>query len=157
MFHKILDRGEAGDNLGALVRGVKREDVRRGMVLCAPGTVKSHTKFEAQVCLFACVEQSDFKFFSESQFGFPLIECKCTHWLANWNSSHFLKQLVVCLEFPHSLQRLHAYFSLVIDSLHGVLVCISRMTERCSSSVFVLAPLNTLSNVDHFKRGRPRF
>ena len=49
MFHKLLDRGEAGDNLGALVRGVKREDVRRGMVLCAPGTVKSHTKFEAQV------------------------------------------------------------------------------------------------------------
>lgn len=55
MFHKILDRGEAGDNLGALVRGVKREDVRRGMVLCAPGTVKSHTKFEAQVCLFVCL------------------------------------------------------------------------------------------------------
>ena len=49
MFHKLLERGEAGDNLGALVRGVKREDVRRGMVLCAPGTVKSHTKFEAQV------------------------------------------------------------------------------------------------------------
>ena len=49
MFHKLLDRGEAGDNLGALVRGLKREDVRRGMILCAPGTVKSHTKFEAQV------------------------------------------------------------------------------------------------------------
>ncbi|XP_032236770.1 elongation factor Tu [Nematostella vectensis] len=49
MFHKILDRGEAGDNLGALVRGVKREDVKRGMVLCQPGTVKSHSKFEAQV------------------------------------------------------------------------------------------------------------
>ena len=49
MFHKILDQGEAGDNLGALVRGVKREDVRRGMVVCAPGTVKSHTRFEAQV------------------------------------------------------------------------------------------------------------
>lgn len=49
MFHKLLDRGEAGDNLGALVRGLKREEVKRGMVLCAPGTVKSHTKFEAQV------------------------------------------------------------------------------------------------------------
>ena len=49
MFHKLLDRGEAGDNLGALVRGLKREDVKRGMVLCAPGTVKAHTKFEAQV------------------------------------------------------------------------------------------------------------
>jgi hypothetical protein len=49
MFHKLLDRGEAGDNLGALVRGVKREEVRRGMVLCAPGTVKSYSKFDAQV------------------------------------------------------------------------------------------------------------
>lgn len=49
MFHKLLERGEAGDNLGALVRGLKREEVKRGMILCAPGTVKSHTKFEAQV------------------------------------------------------------------------------------------------------------
>ena len=49
MFHKNLDVAEAGDQLGALVRGVKRDDVKRGMVLCAPGTVKSHTKFKAQV------------------------------------------------------------------------------------------------------------
>ena len=49
MFHKQLDRGEAGDNLGALVRGIKREDVKRGMVVCAPGSIKSYTKFEAQV------------------------------------------------------------------------------------------------------------
>ena len=49
MFRKLLDRGQAGDNLGALVRGVNREDVRRGMVLCARGSVKSHTKFIAQV------------------------------------------------------------------------------------------------------------
>lgn len=49
MFHKSLEVGQAGDQLGALVRGVKRDDVRRGMVLCAPSTVKSHTKFNAQV------------------------------------------------------------------------------------------------------------
>ena len=49
MFHKTLEEGQAGDQLGALVRGVKREDVKRGMVLCLPGTVKSHTKFRAQV------------------------------------------------------------------------------------------------------------
>ena len=49
MFHKSLDVGQAGDQLGALVRGVKREEVKRGMVLCAPGTVKSHTSFNAQV------------------------------------------------------------------------------------------------------------
>jgi len=49
MFHKQLDRGQAGDNLGALVRGVKREDVKRGMVMCAPGSIKSYSEFEAQV------------------------------------------------------------------------------------------------------------
>jgi len=49
MFKKQLDRGEAGDNLGALLRGVKREDIRRGMVICAPGTVSIHQKFTAQL------------------------------------------------------------------------------------------------------------
>lgn len=49
MFHKSLDQGQAGDNLGALIRGVKREDVRRGMVLCAPGTAKACVKCRAQV------------------------------------------------------------------------------------------------------------
>lgn len=50
MFHKSLDKGQAGDQLGALVRGIKREDIRRGMVMCVPGTVSSHTKVKAQVC-----------------------------------------------------------------------------------------------------------
>ncbi|KAG0170868.1 translation elongation factor Tu [Apophysomyces sp. BC1034] len=49
MFRKELDRGEAGDNMGALLRGIKREQIRRGQVLCAPGTVKSHKKFMAQL------------------------------------------------------------------------------------------------------------
>jgi len=48
MFRKILDTGEAGDNIGALLRGVEREDVERGQVLCKPGSVTPHTKFEAQ-------------------------------------------------------------------------------------------------------------
>ena len=51
MFHKSLDFSQAGDQVGVLVRGVKKEDVRRGMVLCAPGSVKSHTSFKAQVSL----------------------------------------------------------------------------------------------------------
>ena len=51
MFHKQLDNGQAGDNLGALVRGIKREDVKRGMVMCAPGSIKSYTKFDAQVTM----------------------------------------------------------------------------------------------------------
>ena len=49
MFHKELDRGEAGDNMGALLRGVKREQVRRGQVVIAPGTVKPVKKFQAQI------------------------------------------------------------------------------------------------------------
>ena len=48
MFRKILDTGEAGDNIGVLLRGVEREDVERGQVLSQPGSVTPHTKFEAQ-------------------------------------------------------------------------------------------------------------
>jgi elongation factor Tu len=48
MFRKLLDRGEAGDNVGALLRGVKREDVERGQVLAAPGSIEPHDKFEAE-------------------------------------------------------------------------------------------------------------
>jgi len=49
MFHKTLERGEAGDVLGTLVRGVRREDAKRGMVLCAPGSIKAYKKIKAQV------------------------------------------------------------------------------------------------------------
>ena len=49
MFRKLLDRGEAGDNIGALLRGIDRDSVERGQVLCKPGSVKPHTKFEAEV------------------------------------------------------------------------------------------------------------
>jgi len=49
MFRKLLDEAQAGDNIGALLRGIKREDIERGQVLCAPGTVTCHTKFTAQV------------------------------------------------------------------------------------------------------------
>ena len=49
MFRKLLDEGRAGDNIGALLRGIEKDDVERGMVLCKPGTTKPHTKFEGQV------------------------------------------------------------------------------------------------------------
>ena len=49
MFRKILDEGQAGDNIGALLRGTKKEEVERGQVLCKPGSITPHTKFEAQV------------------------------------------------------------------------------------------------------------
>ena len=48
MFRKLLDQGEAGDNIGALIRGIGREEVERGQVLCHPGTVKPHKKFKAE-------------------------------------------------------------------------------------------------------------
>ena len=48
MFRKLLDKGEAGDNVGVLLRGTKREEVERGQVLCHPGTIKPHTKFKAE-------------------------------------------------------------------------------------------------------------
>src|SRR6056300_790014 len=49
MFRKLLDEGRAGENVGVLLRGTKREEVERGQVLCKPGTIKPHTKFEAEV------------------------------------------------------------------------------------------------------------
>jgi elongation factor Tu len=49
MFRKILDRGEAGDNVGLLLRGIEKTDIRRGMVICKPGSITPHTKFKAEV------------------------------------------------------------------------------------------------------------
>ena len=49
MFRKILDRGEAGDNVGLLLRGIEKEQIRRGMVICKPGSVTPHTEFKAEV------------------------------------------------------------------------------------------------------------
>jgi elongation factor Tu len=49
MFRKLLDEGQAGDNVGLLLRGIKREEVERGMVLCKPGSITPHTKFKAEV------------------------------------------------------------------------------------------------------------
>jgi elongation factor Tu len=48
MFRKLLDQGQAGDNVGVLLRGTKRDDIERGQVLCKPGSVTPHTKFKAE-------------------------------------------------------------------------------------------------------------
>jgi len=53
MFRKILDRGEAGDNVGLLLRGVEKTDIRRGMVICKPGSVKPHTHLKAEVYILS--------------------------------------------------------------------------------------------------------
>jgi elongation factor Tu len=49
MFRKILDEGQAGDNVGILLRGIEKTDIRRGMVICKPGSITPHTKFKAEV------------------------------------------------------------------------------------------------------------
>ena len=49
MFRKLLDQAEAGDNIGALLRGIDRKDIERGQVLCKPGSINPHTKFTAEV------------------------------------------------------------------------------------------------------------
>jgi elongation factor Tu len=49
MFRKLLDRGEAGDNVGCLLRGIEKDDVERGQVLAAPGSLKTHKKFTGEV------------------------------------------------------------------------------------------------------------
>jgi elongation factor Tu len=49
MFRKILDRGEAGDNVGLLLRGIDKDEIKRGMVICKPGSVKPHAKFKAEI------------------------------------------------------------------------------------------------------------
>ena len=53
MFRKLLDSGEAGDNVGLLLRGTKKEDVERGQVVCKPGTIKPHTKFMCEAYIFS--------------------------------------------------------------------------------------------------------
>ena len=53
MFRKILDEGRAGDNVGLLLRGIKREDVERGMVVAKPGSITPHTEFEGQVYILS--------------------------------------------------------------------------------------------------------
>ena len=61
MFHKMLERGEAGDQMGVLLKGAKKEDLRRGMCLAQPGTMKLGNTFKAQVC---CVTSLFIHFFA---------------------------------------------------------------------------------------------
>ena len=56
MFRKLLDEGEAGDNVGILLRGVEKEELLRGMILCHPGTILPHLKFKAEVYILTTKE-----------------------------------------------------------------------------------------------------
>jgi elongation factor Tu len=64
MFHKILEEAQAGDQLGALIRGVKRDELRRGMVLYKPGTMKAHDQVEAQIYVLSKEEGGRYKPFT---------------------------------------------------------------------------------------------
>ena len=65
MFRKLLDSGEAGDNIGALLRGVERTDVERGQVLCKPGSITPHTEFECQAYILKKEEGGRHIFFTK--------------------------------------------------------------------------------------------
>ena len=65
MFRKLLDSGEAGDNIGALLRGVERDDVQRGQVLAKPGSVTPHTEFECQAYILKRRRWSTYSFFTK--------------------------------------------------------------------------------------------
>ncbi|KAK5644390.1 hypothetical protein RI129_005690 [Pyrocoelia pectoralis] len=80
MFHQILDEAQAGDQLGALVRGVKRDDLRRGMVMCKPGSVKSNDHIEAQVYILNKEEggrSKPFTSFIQMQMFCRTWDCSC--------------------------------------------------------------------------------
>ncbi len=64
MFRKVLDEGQAGDNIGVLLRGTKKEDVERGMVLCKAKTITPHTKFKAEIYVLTKEEGGHTPFFN---------------------------------------------------------------------------------------------
>ena len=85
MFRKILDTGEAGDNIGALLRGVERTDVERGQVLCKPGSITPHTEFEAQAYvlkkkrvedILLSLQNIDLSFILEQQMLLVKLNCR---------------------------------------------------------------------------------
>ncbi|KAF9512898.1 hypothetical protein BS47DRAFT_1344843 [Hydnum rufescens UP504] len=92
MFHKELDRGEAGDNMGALLRGIKREQLKRGQVIAFPGSIKSVKKFQAQVYVLTKDEGGRY-----------------TPFMANYRPQLFLRtaDVTVALSFPEGTPDAH--------------------------------------------------
>ncbi|OCF62210.1 translation elongation factor Tu [Kwoniella mangroviensis CBS 10435] len=92
MFHKELERGEAGDNMGALLRGIKREQVRRGQVLVQPGSIKSVKKFKAQLYILTKEEGGRY-----------------TPFMANYRPQLFIRttDVTVSLTFPDGTEGAH--------------------------------------------------
>ncbi|KAI5123780.1 hypothetical protein M0805_000369 [Coniferiporia weirii] len=106
MFHKELDRGEPGDNMGALLRGVKREQVRRGMVIIAPGSMKAVKRFQAQIYVLTKDEGGRY-----------------TPFMANYRPQLFLRtaDITVSLTFPDGTAD--ANEKMVMPGDHVEMVC----------------------------------
>jgi len=106
MFHKELDRGEAGDNMGVLLRGVKREQLKRGQVLVAPGTMKSVRSFQAQIYVLTKDEGGRY-----------------TPFMANYRPQLFIRtaDVTVALSFPSGTPD--ATEKMVMPGDHVEMVC----------------------------------
>jgi elongation factor Tu len=108
MFHKELDRGEAGDNMGALLRGVKREQVKRGQVIVVPGSIKSSKKFKAQI--YVCHIQTMMPHTSTDQLSNQVLTKeeggRYTPFMQNYRPQLFLRttDVTVALTFPQGTE-----------------------------------------------------
>jgi len=120
MFRKLLDEGQAGDNIGALLRGTKKEDVERGQVLCAPGSITPHTNFEGKVYVLTKEEGGRHKpFFNNFLLGTAK---KCTN-------------VVACLTF---VEQLAEHF----NTCAGGLLCVTETNDFDVVTSVNLALLN---------------
>lgn len=107
MFKKNLNQGQAGDNVGLLLRGVKREDVLRGQVVCKPGSVKPYSKFEAEVYALNKEEGGRHKpFFSNYKPQFFFRTADITG--AALSNNLFMCLLSSCGAVPNSMHVLQA-------------------------------------------------
>lgn len=106
MFHKELDRGEAGDNMGALLRGVKREQIKRGQVIAAPGSIKAVSSFQAQIYVLTKDEGGRY-----------------TPFMANYRPQLFIRtaDVTVALSFPAGTPN--AAEKMVMPGDHVEVVC----------------------------------
>lgn len=110
MFRKVLDEGQAGDNIGALLRGTKKEDVERGQVLAKPGTITPHTEFEAQVYVLTKEEGGRHKpFFSNyrPQFYFRTTDVTGT--------IHLPEGTEMCMPGDNTMMRVELIAPIAMD------------------------------------------
>lgn len=121
MFHKELERGEAGDNMGALLRGIKREQVRRGQVLVAPGSIKSVKKFKAQIYVSRIIQNVrrlslTVQVLTKDEGG------RYTPFMSNYRPQLFIRttDVTVSLTFPEGTENAHEKLVMPGDNVEMV-------------------------------------